>query len=313
MSVISVVFSSEQLLSLCVSLLTVLAITLIFKTQTTTNFAQTTIATAGAYLVAKLVQEAKFSIWVAFPIGLAVCLLLGLFIDTCVIRRGRAVNAVGKQIITMGFTYVVLSIILVALQIHDTSGAIIQVNPSTTFFDTMNADLAIKITDTFGYHYNTIFCFGFTAIVLIVLFVCIYKTKWGLGVRMTASNETVAQMVGVNTHVITAISWSIAAMLGCMAAVFINTTPGKLSTSMMSAIQISAFLGCIVGGFNTFWGPAVATLIIWSAGGVINALSTVPGLGGIGTWKDVIVYAIAMILVLIKPAGLFGKAVRKKV
>lgn len=313
MSVIQVVFSSDQLLMLSVSLITVLAITLIFKTQTTTNFSQTTIATFGAYLVAKLMVEGGLSIWISFPIGLAVCLLLGLFIDTCVIRRGRAVNAVGKQIITMGFTYVLLSVIAVALQLHDSSGAILQGMPKTTFFDTQNSELMWKITDNFGYHYNTIFCFGVVAIVIAILFVAIYKTKWGLGVRMTASNEIVAQMVGVNTHVITAISWSIAAMLGCMAAVFINNTAGKLSTTMMSSVQISAFLGCIVGGFNTFWGPAVATLIIWGLGGVVNALSTIKGLGSIGTWKDVIVYAVAMILVLLKPSGLFGKAVRKKV
>jgi len=306
-SILQVIFGSDSLLTLCVSLITVFAITLIFKTQTTTNFSQTTIATFGAYLVAKLSYENNIPAWASLLIGLAVCFLLGLLIDVGIIRRGRSVNAVGKQIITMGFTYVLLSIILVFLQIREMNGQIVQQNPATSFVDGGFDILGITYT------YNTLICVVISVVVLAVLFVMIYKTKWGLGVRMTASNETVAQMMGVNTHVITAISWSIAAMLGCLAAVFLNNRIGKLSTAIMTATQISAFLGCIVGGFATFWGPVVATAILWFATAIVNVVGMIPEVSFVTKWQEVIVYVIAMFLVLLRPSGLFGKATRKKV
>ncbi len=311
----SVIFSNASILNLFVSLITVLAITLVFKTSTTTNFAQTTIATFGGYLVAKLGYEHNINIWLSLVIGLVVCLLMGLFIDTCIIRRAKAANAVSKQIITMGFTYVLLSLISVVMQIREADGSIIQQNPATVFLPLTNAD-----TTAYGfkigqitYYWNTLICVGIAAILIAVFFVLVYKTKFGLGVRMTASNETTAQMMGVNTHLITAFSWSFATMLGCFACVFLNTTTGSLNTSIMTSVQLMAFLACVVGGFNTFWGPAVATVIIWLLGALVNLIGSVPSISDITMWKDVIVYGVAMILVLIKPSGLFGKAVRKKV
>lgn len=311
----SVIFSNASILNLFVSLITVLAITLVFKTSTTTNFAQTTIATFGGYLVAKLGYEHNINIWLSLVIGLVVCLLMGLFIDTCIIRRAKAANAVSKQIITMGFTYVLLSLISVVMQIREADGSIIQQNPATVFLPLTNADTTaygFKIGEV-TYYWNTLICVGIAAILITIFFVLVYKTKFGLGVRMTASNETTAQMMGVNTHLITAFSWSFATMLGCFACVFLNTTTGSLNTSIMTSVQLMAFLACVVGGFNTFWGPAVATVIIWFLGALVNLLGSVPSISDITMWKDVIVYGVAMILVLIKPSGLFGKAVRKKV
>ncbi len=314
----SVIFSNASILNLFVSLITVLAITLVFKTSTTTNFAQTTIATFGGYLVAKLCYEDKLNIWLSLVIGLAVCLLMGLFIDTCIIRRAKAANAVSKQIITMGFTYVLLSLISVVMQIHEADGSLIQQNPATVFLAlTSNIDGKIIsngfTVGTITYYWNTVICVAMAVVLIVIYFVLVYKTKFGLGVRMTASNETTAQMMGVNTHLITAFSWSFATMLGCFACVFLNTATGSLNTSIMTSVQLMAFLACVVGGFTTFWGSAVATVIIWLLGALVNLLGTVDAIANITMWKDVIVYGVAMILVLIKPSGLFGKAVRKKV
>jgi len=310
----STILGEMNVLTLFVSVLTVLAITLIFKTSTTTNFSHTTLATFGCYLVAKIWYESDkvIPMWAALLIGFVVCVVIGIFIDVGIFRRARHVNPVGKQIITMGFTYVLLSIIVIAVQVREDTGVIIQLNPATVLIPTVRDTIPYGVNfGDFYYSWNTILCAGIAIALIAALFVAIYKTKWGLGVRMTASNETTAQMMGVNTHVITAASWAIAAGLGCLACVFINNAQGKLSTSIMTSIQISAFLGCIVGGFNTFWGPVAAAGIMWVIKILVQAFSAY--VFNLGTWVDVIVYGIAMILVLIRPTGLFGKGVRKKV
>ena len=308
--IINIIFGNDSILPLFVSMLTILAITLIYKTSTTTNFSQTTIATTGCFIVAKILFESGMNVWVYNLIGLVICIVLGIFIDVGVIRRARHVNPVGKQIITMGFTYVLLTLIAGPLVlVYPDSGAKLEVNPATVFIP-ISSEHSVSIGGI-SYYWNTVICIGISVAILVAFFIAIYRTKWGLGVRMTASNETTAQMMGVNTHVITAASWSIAAGIGCLACVFLNNLPGKLNASIMTNIQLTAFLGCIVGGFTTFWGPLVAGIIMWFVGAIVNVLKL--SVSSIDLWREVIMYVVAMILVLIRPTGLFGKAVRKKV
>ena len=89
-------------------------------------------------------------------------------------------------------------------------------------------------------------------------------TRWGLGVRATASNERVASMMGVNTKFITAMSWAIAGGLGAVAAILIASnrgTFGNVTTYFMISIQVQAFFSAILGGFSTFYGPVIGAVI----------------------------------------------------
>ena len=141
--------------------------------------------------------------------------------------------------------------------------------------------------------------------VLIGIFVALKYTKWGLGVRATAANETVASMLGVNTHLITALSWGLAGALGALAAAFYAPFSGNLNPNMMSGIQVNGFLALILGGATTFYGPVVAAILI----PLLNNYLAVP----FTKWSSVLVYVIVLLAVLVKPNGLFGKKVIKKV
>ncbi|HOH68409.1 MAG TPA: branched-chain amino acid ABC transporter permease, partial [Bacilli bacterium] len=158
---------------------------------------------------------------------------------------------------------------------------------------------------------HSVVCIAITAVVLTVLFVLLFKSKWGLGVRVTASSEYTAGIVGVNTYVITATSWAIAAALAVLAAVMLNAGNASLTPSFMTKIQVSSFLAGILGGFSTFLGPILGAIII------PLAISVVGWLGFINpffqSWAEVIVYILLLIAILIKPQGLFGKVVAKKV
>ena len=87
---------------MCVTAMVTLAITLIFRTSFTTNFAQGVISAFGAYVASSVVMKAGLPIYAAIPIAMVVAMVLASFIDVGIFRRGRYVNAVGKQIITMG-------------------------------------------------------------------------------------------------------------------------------------------------------------------------------------------------------------------
>lgn len=100
-----------SLLNVCVTALAAFAVTLIFKTSTTTNFAQGSIATLGCYVTAQLFIDYGLPIWIALFPGMIVGILAGLFVDIVIFRRGKNVNAVGKQIITMGLVSIIFGAI----------------------------------------------------------------------------------------------------------------------------------------------------------------------------------------------------------
>ena len=152
-----------------------------------------------------------------------------------------------------------------------------------------------------------------TAVVLAVLFLLLKHSKWGLGVRATASSEFTAELMGINTHVITAISWALACALGVLAAVMYAGGGAMISTSFMGTIQVNAFLACILGGFATFYGPIVGAVLIPVLSNCVGFLANFPAFYNISRWQMVIVYVLLLAIILIKPQGLFGKKVVKKV
>jgi branched-chain amino acid transport system permease protein len=162
---------------------------------------------------------------------------------------------------------------------------------------------------------HALICLGITVVLIGVLFALLRFSKWGLGVRTTASNEYVAQMMGVNTYAITAISWGIAGGLGAIACVMYVGGPGKLSDPfIMTNFQVNAFLAGVLGGFGTFAGPVIAAVIIPVVESSIGLLANIDSIREfITTWTPVILYILIMIAIYIKPNGLFGKKVVKKV
>lgn len=274
--------------------LSAFAIILIFKTSVTTNFAQGTISIVGAHMTAYMFTKWGFNLWWAIPAGMVVAFILGILVDTQLLRRSKLVTPIGKQMITMGLVLFLTGII-----------------PTVFGLDQLYIDPLMHGNYDFtlfghGYTitYHSLLTTGIAATILIGLFIALKYTKWGLGVRATASNELVASMMGVNTRSITALSWSIAGGLGALAAILYGATL-TFSSGYMTNVQVNGFLAAILGGFGTFYGPVVGSLLITFLGNIIGFQFSV--------WKEVIVYVIILLITLYKPLGLFGKKVIKKV
>lgn len=288
--------------SLCAGVLATFAVTLIFKTSYTTNFAQGVISAVGAYVAVELCLEQGFPLWgVAFA-GVAAAFLIGICIDVVVFRNGRYVNALGKQIITMGLISIFIGLIPFVFKIAHYESV-----PALPF---VHLSKGLRFADVF-IPYNTLIGLGVTVVLLILVFVLLQKSKWGLAVRATASNELVAGMMGVNTKVITAISWGIAGAFGAVAAIIYIGNVTLSNGFIMTTTQINAFLAGILGGFATFYGPIWGCVIIYLLNVLIGCVCV--HVESLSNWKEAIVYLIVMLLVLWKPQGLFGKKMVKKV
>ena len=97
----------SSILTICITCLSAFAVTLIFKTSTTTNFAQGSIATLGCYLTAALFGKMGLPVYLGVFPGILLGILFGLFVDVVIFRHGRNVLPVGKQIITMGLVSII--------------------------------------------------------------------------------------------------------------------------------------------------------------------------------------------------------------
>lgn len=299
-----------QLVTMCVTALAAFAVTMVFRTSTTTNFAQGSVAALGCYVTADLFSKYGVPVYIGLIPGVIVGILSGLFIDIVIFRNGKNVLPVGKQIITMGLVSIIYGGI-----------PLIFGNPERVPFQSLytGEKAANIIFDFMGSKVvvsrHALICVVITVAVLGLLFFLLKFSKWGLAVRATASNEFTAELMGINSRAITAISWAIACALGVLAAVMYAGNGTAITASFMTTIQVNAFLACILGGFSTFYGPVVGAICIPLASTLVSFLQYLPfdWAPKISRWNMVIVYVLLMIVILIKPQGLLGKPIAKKV
>lgn len=293
-----------SIVPMCITALVTMAITLIFKTSYTTNFAQGVISAFGAYVVSTALSGMGLSLWVSLPIGMLASMLIAVLVDVVIFRNGRYVNALGKQIITMGLISLIVGAIPLIFGLSD---------PEFRSFVSGNFIIELGDGTSASVTKNALVCMALAVVVITTIFLLLRFSKWGLSVRATASNEYVAGMMGINTHVVTAISWGLAGALGALAAT-INASSGTVvSGYFMTNYQVYAFLAGILGGFGTFYGPVIAALMIPLANNLIQYFVNVIGKPELTGWSMVIVYAIALIIIFFKPQGIFGKKIARKV
>jgi branched-chain amino acid transport system permease protein len=294
----------QSITTICVTVLATMGISLIFKTSNTTNFAQGSIAALGCYFAYYLFKGWGLNIpfWISVILSIFIGVGLGLLIDIGIFRRGKNVNAVGKQIITMGMVTLIVGVIPIVFG-TDEGMRLDNFISGSVVFTVFGKE--VSVTN------HALICLAITVVVIGVLFLLLYKSKWGLGVRATASNESTAGIIGINTYIITATSWAIAAGLGVLAAVMFASETATINSYFMTEIQVNSFLSGILGGFSTFYGPIVGAVLI-------PVFTAIVGWGGVYVdffqkFSIAIVYSVLLIAVLIKPQGLFGKKIIKKV
>lgn len=298
----------HQIPNIAILTLATTAIVLIYKTSTTTNFAQSMMATFGAYFAAKTIIFIGVERWgqtttilLALLAGALVAFLLGVFIDAVVIRYSQDKTPVGKQMITMGLVIILTG--GMPLLFGTNPMGIDKIFPASEKVElAFLRNMGIIQRDLFITKHS-LFTLLITVGLLGLLFSLLRFTKWGLGVRATASNERVASMMGVNTKLITALSWGIAGFLGGVAAIIM--APSNVGPALMVSTQVNGFIAAVMGSFTSFAGPLISSILIPPLRGLLVSV--------VGDWNVAVLYAVILAIVLVKPEGLFGKNIEKKV
>jgi branched-chain amino acid transport system permease protein len=272
-----------------------LGIILIFRTSKATNFAQGSIGTLNAFVAAMLLSKWGWSIWAVVPAAMVTAILTGFIIDTFFIRPANRVGSVGKQIITLGLIIVILGIIPWLFGVEPI--------PLPQFIPFSESTTIEILGATIGY--NSFFTIGLSILLMVIAFVFIQFTDWGLAIRVTASNEITSRLMGVPTKRVTMMSWATAAAFGTLAAIIVAPAT-QVDINMMSSIQVNAFFACVLGGFQTFYGPVIGAYLIALSKNFTSYYIT-------STWSTALVYLVILMFLFVKPVGIIGKKQIRKV
>ncbi len=289
-TLIQLLFSSIETGS--VYALATLGIIIIFRTSRMTNFAQGSLGMLSAFSATFALIYLEVNVWLAAFIGMVFAFLLGIAVDLTVMRHAKNVSPVGKQIITFGLIMLLL-------------GVAPMIFGSTPLnFPKFIQNGAINLGEA-SITYNAILNISVGLVIMIGLFLFLQRTKWGLAVRVTASNETTAQLMGVPTHMVTMGAWAVAASLGGLSAMMLAPAI-TVNVSMMENVQINALIACVLGGFQTFYGPVLGAYLIGISKVLLSYYVS-------STWGDAILYILILIFIVFRPNGLIGKKIKKKV
>ena len=143
-----------------------------------------------------------------------------------------------------------------------------------------------------------------SVVCLTALQIFLTKTKWGLAIRAASYNLRTAGLMGVNVNLLISIVFFVAGLLAAVGGIFLSVR--YTLYPQLGMITIKAFVAAVIGGLGSLPGAVVGSLIL----GLAEMLTA----GFVSSqFRDLVVFAMLIITLLISPTGLFGKSVGEKV
>lgn len=147
-----------------------------------------------------------------------------------------------------------------------------------------------------------------TAAISTLLYVFLYKTRIGLRTRAVSEDPTVARILGIRDSQVFGSTFFIASIIGAVAAILMSSYVGMVRFDFGILIGLLGFSAAVIGGLGSMPGAIVGALII--AGMETLAQSVIPGAT---PYRLALVFALVMLVLIIRPTGLFGRALVEKV
>ena len=263
---------------------------LIYKSTQVVNFAQGEFLVLGAWVCLWMVVDMGLPFYAAFLFALVFMTLFGVLVQQVILRP-----LVGEPIISIIMVTIGLSIFMQALM-NWMFGA------NTESFPAVFGDLgAVEIS---GLQIETAYLMSLVLSVLIMagFFWFFQYTRHGLAMRATAFNQQVAASLGISVKQTFAMAWGISALVSCVAGVVMGLVTGV--SNGLAFVGIKVFPAVIVGGLDSIVGAVVGGVIV---GVLENVAEFVDGQYlQVGNLYTVAPFYVLIVILMIKPYGLFG-------
>lgn len=269
-----------------------LALVLIYQSTDVVNFAQGELATFTTFVAWTLITQVKLPWFVAFVVTLVIAGLTGALLERLVIRHVENAPLLTIVIVTLGLFTIVNSLDgLIWGYIYKKMPSPFEGRP-------------LIIGDIVLTQLN-LWAFGLAAVITLLLFLFFRFTLIGTAMRATAQNRLASKLMGIRVGRMLTLGWALATILGAVAGIMLAPLL-TVEPNMMGGLLIYAFAAAVLGGLNSAVGAIVGGLTL----GVIEQLAGVY----IGSeLKTTVAFLLIVLILTIRPAGLFGRVALKKV
>jgi branched-chain amino acid transport system permease protein len=272
--------------------LAALGIVVIFNASQVVNFAHGAMAALAAYLTWLLLTHAHLPYPLAAAAAVAAAFAFGYAVDAVLLRRVVDASPLTQIVVTLGLLMFITGAIGVAFGYDPRS------LPELVNFPSVQAGPVLLLaSDAFAL---------LVLVVLVALLLALFRrTKVGLAMRALTQDFFAARLVGIPVARILALAWGIGIALAGVAGI-LAVPSTTLTPAMMDTLVIYGFVAAVVGGFGTIWGAVIGGLLL---GIIDNLIKTylAPEL------SLSVIFALLLIVLYVRPNGIFGRAAVRKV
>ncbi len=260
----------------------------IYRAGRILNLAQGEVVVFGGFIVWTFIAGASLSLWIALPLSLLSVLVIGFLVERGIFRPMIGQSIFANVMITVGLMVLMRGVMLVIW------GADAQSFP---------AIFSLKAIEIGPLSFTRSLFIG--GIIALGVFAAIHwvfeKTRWGLRLTTVAEDHVVAQSMGISVKRSIAIAWAIGFVLSTLAAV--TFLSGQSINFLVSEIGLRALPVALLAGLESIWGAALAGIII----GVGEAMAAAYlDEYTMGAMSEAFPFVIMLIILLVRPQGLFG-------
>ena len=277
----------------CIYGLIALGFVLIYKGTETVSFAQGDLMMLGAFGGLACMTLLEFPFWLSVLCAIAGMGLFGFLIERVVIRPILGQPAFSIVMLTIGIGYVARGLITM-IPVIGTETHVLPVPYKDQIWRL--GSLVINV--------EQMVVIAATAVLCALLFALFKYSKVGIAMQASSQNQLAAYYMGIPVKRINGLVWGLAAGVAAIAGLLL--APITFVHANMGFIGLKAFPAAVVGGFGSLPGAIVGGLVI----GIVESLAGFYAPAGV---KDVAPYVVVLIMLMVKPNGLFGEKLRKKV
>lgn len=270
-----------------------LGYTMVYGIAKMLNFAHGDVIMVGAFTVIVSVMMLGFPIWAGLLLSVVICTVLGMTIERVAYKPLRKAEPLTVLITAIGVSYLLQNVALLIFGSTQKSFPTVFHVSSVHFGDvSMSGESVVTL--------------AVTIVIMICLSLFINKTRAGKAMRAVSQDKEAAELMGISVNRTISMTFAIGSALAAVAGVFYGATYGFIGPFTGSMPGIKAFVAAVFGGIGSIPGAMVGGILL----GVLESMSK----AYISTeLSDAIVFASLIVVLLVRPTGLFGKVIKEKV
>lgn len=272
-----------------------LGYTMVYGIAKMLNFAHGDVIMIGGFVVYTVMSTWGMNPWLGIIASVVVCTLLGILIERIAYKPLRRATSLAVLITAIGVSYFLQNVALLVFGSDPKFFTSVVTVP-----DWHLADGRLSISG------ETIVTIAVSLVIMVALMLFINKTKPGKAMKAVSEDRGAAQLMGVNVNATISLTFAIGSALAAIAGVLLCSTYQTLAPGTGAMPGIKAFVAAVFGGIGSIPGAMIGGILL----GVIENFSRAFISSELA---DAIVFAVLIIVLLVRPTGILGKKINEKV